>query len=227
MLGFATAKLAVERGRTAFFPDGTDLPIGRAQEVSGDDLVPQFGFVGARFCSTRILLLGINPGNAPNHIRSSEDVRMMPAITRFAESPTEENYAGAVAAYMSVCQNWPFWKRYCSEVMGAGRLSFDDIAFANCLPWRTESGSNFSENVSIRAVEFFVRPLIQELEPSIIVALGKTRVPSILSRTGLSLPKIIVWNCARALTSSVKQERAMAARETLEFARTRNLSDMK
>jgi hypothetical protein len=219
MLGFATAKRAVERGRNAFFPDSNDLPLGRSEQVSGDDLVPQFGFVGARFSSIRILLLGINPGNGANHIRSREDAQMMPAITRFAARPTEENFAGAAAAYMSVCQKWPVWKRHCSEVMGAGKLSFDEIAYSNCLPWRTESRSGFSEDVAIRAAECFVRPLIEELEPSLIVALGKTRVPSILSETGLSLPRVIVWNRAQAATGSVRQARAIAAREILEFAK--------
>jgi hypothetical protein len=56
--------------------------------------------------------------------------------------------------------------------------------------------------------------LIEELEPRVIVALGK-RAAEILELSGLGLPNLIVWNRAQAATSAVKQERAQAAAHIL------------
>jgi hypothetical protein len=146
---------------------------------------------------------------------------MMPAIHRFAQSPTEQNYAQATRAYLSECQKWHVWKRHCAEVIGAGKLSFEQIAYSNCLPWRTASESDFSHDVARKTAELYVRPHIEELNPCLIVAMGKTRVPSILEMTGLSLPKVIIWNRSQAPTEAAKRERANAAKEILEFAKLR------
>jgi uracil-DNA glycosylase len=223
MLGFATAKRVDELGRHAFFSEqNTDLPLGRSLILQGDDLAPQFGFVGARYPSARILLIGINPGNGGNNTnRIAEDSRMMPAILRFARTPTEQNFVEATRAYMNECQSWKVWKRYCSEVIGAGKLSFDEIAYSNCLPWRTHSKSGFSDTVARKAATLYVRPFIEELRPSLIVAMGKERVPAILQMTGLSLPPVIPWNRSQAATAAAKHERDNAAAKILKFVNER------
>jgi hypothetical protein len=219
MLGFLTAKHVVELGRIAFFPGPeADLPLHRSPTLRGDDLTPQFGYVGEQYSSTRILLLGINPGNARDDIRSPEDSRMMPVLARFAQDPTERNFTDAGTAYKNECPNWRFWT-HCAEVIRAGNLTFEEIAYSNCLPWRTASGSGFSREVARNAAERYVRPLIEELKPSLIVAMGKMKVAPILRMTGVTLPRLIIWNCARAPTSTVRQERADAVDEILRFLR--------
>lgn len=152
-------------GRSAFFPDHEfDVPLGRSALLRRDDLTPQFGYVGAQYSSTNVLLLGINPGNGPrNDFRTPADERMMPAILRFAQNPTESTYAQATLAYMNECRSWPVWKHHCAEVIGAGKLSFDKIAYSNSLPWRTASKSSFSDRVAKKTAERYVRPLIEEL----------------------------------------------------------------
>jgi hypothetical protein len=57
---------------------------------------------------------------------------------------------------------------------------FDEIAYSNCLPWRTASESGFEDCVARSAVELYVQPLIEELKPAAIVAMGK-RAASILA----------------------------------------------
>ena len=220
MLGFAAAKRVVALGRSAFFPDDEpDFPIGRSTIVHGDDLAPQFGYVGRLYSTTRVLLLGINPGNGPDHNRSPGDARLMPAILRFAQFPNENNYVLATRAYMTECQKWSVWKRHCAEVIGAGKLSLDEIAYSNCLPWRTASKSAFSDEVARKAAVLYVGPLLEELAPLLIVALGKTRVGPILRMSNFALPRVIVWNRAQAATKSVLRERAEAAQEVLEMVK--------
>jgi hypothetical protein len=132
MLGFESARRVIQLGRAGFFPlEKPDLPVGRSATISADDQIPQFGYVGRGYSTTRIILLGINPGNGHNQMRSQADARMMPALYRFAENPTEANYAQATQAYLAECQTWPVWKRHCAEVIGAGKLALGEIAYSN------------------------------------------------------------------------------------------------
>jgi hypothetical protein len=220
MLGFQPAQKAVELGRAAFLGEiHADIPLGRSALLQTHDLTPQFGFVGKRYLEKRVLLIGINPGNGPtNDFPTKGDARMMPALMQFAESPTSENFHQASLAYQEECQAWPLWKRHCNEVLGPGGLLFDEIAYGNCLPWRTESRSAFSDNVAQRAAQLYVRPLLSELVPRVVIALGK-RAATILEMTGQALPNLIVWNRAQAATASVKRERADAAARILAVIR--------
>ena len=216
---FITARKVVELGREAFFPKvDPDLPSGRSPILQKDDLAPQFGFVGSEYSTFRILLLGINPGNGGNNTnRNQEDSRMMPSILQFAQFPTEENFARAEEAYRNECEKWQVWKRHCSEVIGAGKLSLKQIAYSNCLPWRTDSKSRFSEYVAQKTAHLYIAPLIEELNPKVIIAMGKERVENILKMTGLSLPPVIVWNRSQAATELALHERAVAADKILKF----------
>src|SRR5438876_9351306 len=119
-LGYRSAKAVARLGRAAFFDTATaDLPTSRSPMLRRDDLTPQFGYVGSRYKKTRVLVLGINPGNGPrSDIRTSEDERMMPAHQRFAADPSPRNFEAATAAYKAECQRWHVWTRHCAEIIG-------------------------------------------------------------------------------------------------------------
>lgn len=217
-LGFRTAKDVIYAGRAAFFDTlDSDLPPNRSALLRGDDLTPQFGFVGEHFASSRVLLFGINPGNGPETVtRSATDARMMPVLVAFAADPTPSNYLRAQAAYRAECQSWHVWKRHCSEILGAGKLSFDEIAYSNCLPWRTGSNSAFSDSVAEKAADLYAYPLIDELQPSVTIAVGK-RAADVLRAGGKAPKDLLVWNRAQVATAAVREERERAAKEI--FAR--------
>ncbi len=211
-LGYKAARRALDLGRSGFFGGHEiDLPMDRSPLLRNDDLTPQFGYVGRLFPETRVLLLGINPGNGPEREnRSGTDERMMPALIRFAKNPSPEAFAAAQSAYQMECEHWHIWKRHCKEVIGAGKLSLDEIAYSNCLPWRSESRSAFSDTVAQRTAALYAYPLIAELRPSLIIAMGK-RVTQILHLVDGELPPLITWNRAQAATAAVLRDRATAA----------------
>lgn len=211
-LGYRTARSVIELGRAAFFGTAeADLPESRSPLLQADDRKPQFGFVGSNYPSVRVLLFGINPGNGPaTGTRTAADARMMPALAEFAADPTPERFVAAQRAYRTECVTWPVWRRHCAEVIGAGKLSLDDIAYGNCLPWRTASNSAFSDAVAERAATLYARPLIAELQPKIVIALGK-KAAEILRTTEGAPPDLIVWNRAQAATAAVIAERAATA----------------
>jgi hypothetical protein len=178
-----------------------------------DDLTPQFGFVGKAYPSTRVLLLGINPGNGRESItRTTTDERMMPMLIRFAQGPTPANFTAAQCAYQVECATWHIWSRHCAEITGAGKLSMEDIAYSNTLPWRTGSESNFDESVAERAATLYAHPLIDELEPTLVICLGK-RAAEIVRIGNPNIPHLVVWNRAQAATPGVLLDRKRAADE--------------
>lgn len=208
-LGYLAAKRAVEAGRGAFFQSQSfDLPKRTSTILAGDDLVPQFGYVGADYRSLRVLLLGINPGNGPKRAndRSQGDKQMMPALHRFSEIRSPESFLEAQSAYKCVCQSWAVWGRHCDELLTNAGLSIDQIAYSNCLPWRTASESAFGRSTEKQAARLYAIPLVEELEPRIIIAVGK-KAATILGHATITMPSTVVWNRAQALTKSVDEER--------------------
>jgi hypothetical protein len=214
-LGYKSASAVIRLGRAAFFGSATaDLPMRQSEELRRDDLVPQFGYVGKNYAGTRVLLLGINPGNGPKDAvsRSFTDERMMPTISAFAANPTADTFVLAQAAQKVECQTWHVWRRHCAEIFGAGGISLEQIAYSNCLPWRSGSASNFDDAVAANAARLYALPLIEELSPTVVIAVGK-RAADILRLGGRRIEHLVVWNRAQAVTAPVLQERLAAALE--------------
>jgi hypothetical protein len=211
-LGYRTARSALDRA--AFFRDAlTDLPSNRSSLLQLDDLIPQFGYVGQRYKEGGVLLVGLNPGNGSGNVnRNAWDARMMPILARFAQDPSPEHFLQAQHAYRRECTTWRIW-RHCTEIMDAGKLTPDEIAYSNCLPWRTGSRSNFDDYVADRAANLYARPLIEELRPSLVVCLGKRATDIVRAAImGMAVkPQVIPWDCSRAATAKVRAERRRTA----------------
>jgi hypothetical protein len=212
-LGYSSALGALELGRAAFFPPRyEDLPTANSPQIAADDLLPQFGYVGTKYTARRILLLGINPGNGPRNKRSEGDQTAMPALHKFATEKTPQTFHAAQIAYRSVCEGWAVWGRQCDEFLRAAGVGMDEVAFTNALPWRTASQSAFRKPIARRAADLYVRPVVTELQPRIIVAVGK-RSADMLEYAGLMSPSVVVWNRAQALQPHVVAEREAATRK--------------
>jgi hypothetical protein len=212
-LGFRAALQTVELGRAAFFSHAVeDMPVAESEQIAADDLLPQFGYVGSRYENRRILLIGINPGNGPRKQRSTGDETAMPALLHFVTQRTPESFQAAQQAYRKVCQGWAVWGRQCDELLSAGGLGMEDIAFTNGLPWRTASQAAFSKAVSRKAAQLYVDPFVRQLQPNVIVAVGK-RAAEMLEHAGHLSEAVVVWNRARALRPSVVADREAAAKK--------------
>lgn len=209
--GFLAASKAAAIGRGAFFshPD-EDLPVAESDEVAADDLLPQFGYVGSQYNKRRILLLGINPGNGPRRTRSSGDEAAMPALRDFIAKRTPESFVSAQKAYRSVCEGWAVWGRQCNELLAAGDIGMEEVAFTNALPWRTATGSGFSKGIARAAARLYVGPVVKELAPRIVIAVGK-KSGEMLDYAGYLTESVVVWNRAQALRPQVIADRQAAA----------------
>ena len=210
LLGYRAARRTIELGRAAFFSGlEVDIPVSETDLIHSDDRLPQFGYVGSNYLAKRILFLGINPGNGPRENRNVGDGFQMPMLKRFASEPTEENFLRAQKAHHDACETWFIWGRECNELLTRGRLHMDDIAFSNALPWRTKSEAGFARSVERLAAEHYVRPLLDELQPRIVVAVGK-KVERMLNDAGPCTAAVVVWNRARALSQALREDRHRA-----------------
>src|SRR5690606_31597231 len=113
--------------------------------------------------------------------RTPSDAQMMPHITEFAMEPTPERFKAASQAYACECTAWPIWTTHCGIVLEAGNLDPSEIAYANCLPWRTRKEGKLPSKVMKCSAENYVRPLLRELDPRIVVAMG-VKARDILTR---------------------------------------------
>lgn len=216
--GYETARRVVlKMGRKKFFGSAlTNLPQNRAPEIAQNDLLPQFGFVGEQYTAKRVLLLGINPANGDNDKQNSGDEAMMPLLKKFVEEPTPDNFRQAQQAYQKVCVDWVFWKNSVGKILKDSGLHLNEIAYSNCLPWRTKEPATFDDEVAENAALFFAYPLIQELEPYLVVAVGK-KAADILRNNGRPISNLVEWNLAQQATSAVKEKRQKAIQEITQL----------
>jgi hypothetical protein len=209
--GFEAALRVIDAGRAAFFGSSdADLPVAYTPEVERDDRLPQFGFVGQQYNKSRLLIIAINPGNGPRDKRDRGDETSLPALERFVQDRTHASFAFALQAYREVCPGWSIWRHHGLPVIKAAGLSLDDVAYANCLPWRTRSESGFTDPAARRSAELYLMPLLSDLAPRVVVALGK-KAAQILDLVPSLSAEVVVWNRARAPTAGVLAERAAAA----------------
>jgi hypothetical protein len=216
-LGFGAATRVLDLGRAAFFEgEDADLPVSRSDLVAADDRLPQFGYVGKNFAKCRVLFLSINPGNGPRDRRDEGDAIALPALKRFVDERTAYSFLAAQQRYNEVCLGWPIWATHCAKLLAAARLTPDDVAYSYCLPWRTRSEARFRRATGDAAVRLYAMPLLDELKPRVLVALGK-RVARILAAANVSHPRLVVWNRERAPRPEVRAEREYALSQIREW----------
>jgi len=176
------------------------LPPRTSKVIAGDDLIPQFGFVGRDYESRRILIIGINPGNGPDGSRTLSDDEMMPALHRFVAEPTEVTYEAASLAQAKAFPNWLASKEI-GPILEAEGLTTNDVAYANASPYRAGNGEAkdaFPNQRRIRAAaDAWLSPLLRALMPRVVLAHGQVAANVLVHCTFPTVP--IVYNRNRNL----------------------------
>ncbi len=107
-LGYNSARNAVKAGRAAFFtgPDA-DLPANRSALLAGDDMTPQFGYVGANYAE--------NASWWNQKVRMSDpDVGALgpcrrPQASGYVIVPVLQSRSSAVVICLGASRRWPAW----------------------------------------------------------------------------------------------------------------------
>ena len=162
---------AVRLSRSDIFGlSDTQLPISEPK----DSEFPQIGFVGRGYHRGGTVLLGINPGGGGDaYTRTSEDARLLHMIqdVRSGEATPDKlrTIFDQCAANM---RTWNLW-RIVAPTLDACGIAQSDIAYLNWCPFRTRADSMPHAHAMRRARDAYLAPLIRELAPVRIIALGK------------------------------------------------------
>lgn len=165
----ALKAVCIQRG-DVFWPPDSQLPMTEPE----DALIPQIGFIGADYRRGGTLLLGINPGGGGDtYSRTAEDAILLPMIDALRRSKASlEAMWTMFDQVLANMQTWNLW-RIVEPVLGASGNTPSAIAYLNCCPFRTLRDGRPHAHALRQCRDIHLGPLIRELTPNRIIALGK------------------------------------------------------
>lgn len=168
---FEAALRAVRLSRGDIFGSADEqLPIGEP----GDALISMVGFVGCDYRPGGTLLLGINPGGGGDtYVRTAQDARLLPMIISLREGEaTPAALAAMFDQYAASMRTWNLW-RIAGPVLDACGARQSEVAYLNWCPFRTRADKMPFAYAMRRARQTYLAPLVDQLAPGRIIALGK------------------------------------------------------
>jgi len=148
-------------------------------------------FAGKNYRAGGLLVLSINPGGGNDKEESPHhgDAKFYPLLHQFKRLKKDndiENFYGQrfVPAFSEVAHDWKIHQQL-SKVLQAAKRGFNDIGYCNFVPYRCrKQGSQknpdtYPKNISDmdkiipRCVSLYLKPLLAELKPSMVVAFGE------------------------------------------------------
>lgn len=153
-------------------PDDPQLPLN----LQSDARIPFLGFCGPRYENRGVVVLAINPGGGGNSYtsRTPQDSALIPLIEKFASAPSASTSAFETMceSYSAQVQTWNLW-RILRPTLEASGTTLEHACYLNIFPYRTERDVRPSSQALVNAWQKVVSPLLEVLDPSLIVALGK------------------------------------------------------
>ena len=142
-----------------------------------DAKVPFLGYCGPKYVQGNPVLLAINPGGGGDDYRQRHagDEELIPLIEAFCRaSPEERGEAldGMSRVYMQHVQTWNLRKIVIPTLEACGK-AVDEVCYLNVFPYRTRNNAMPTATARYAAWGNVVAPLISELRPKNLIALGK------------------------------------------------------
>ena len=156
---------------------GTPSDAQMPRNLQADAKVPFLGFCGPGYRVGGCALLAINPGGGGDayKTRTPQDEELIPLIEAFV-SASGDGVAGKFRdmcqSYSAQVQTWNLWRILEPTIQACGS-TVDEICYLNCFPYRTATDALPHTRARRQAWESIVNPLLSELRPSKLIALGK------------------------------------------------------
>jgi hypothetical protein len=170
-----TCKRLVTISRTEIF--GAAEPQSRPLNLQADAALMFLGYVGPLYRRGRPLLLAINPGGGRDSykVRTRADGEFYPIMEAFHWCGADNALAHFEAMNTAWVRNIRIWnlRRILEPVLDALGCSVDEVAFLNAVPYRTREDRLPSAHARRQAWALVTAPLLQLLDPGVIVALGQ------------------------------------------------------
>lgn len=131
--------------------------------------VPQPGFIGSKYWTTRVALAGQNPGVGPPRF-ASRDAAYTAALRALRETPDEATMSRLNTVLLDFIPDWPIHGNY-FPLRECG-LDLQDIAYFNIVRCRTQGNSVPGAPVVRNCLGHFDRWMAL-LRPKVLVFIGK------------------------------------------------------
>ena len=156
---------------------GAAEPQSRPLNLEADAALMFPGYVGSRYEPGGAVLLAINPGGGKDgyKVRTRADEGFYPLMEAFHWCTPDEllaRYEAMNAGWVASMRTWNL-RRIINPVLDALSCTVDRVAFLNAVPYRTQEDRLPSAYARRQAWTLVTEPLLQVLEPGIIVALGQ------------------------------------------------------
>ena len=132
--------------------------------------LPQPGYIGSNYKSTRLLLIGQNPAICPL-TKKIKDLIYMTALSCLAKNQTRENYEKLYRILLDFIPEWPVQRNYFPlEECG---LNLEDIAYCNVVRCRTVNNRKPNVTLTHNCIKEHLFGFIDLVDPLVIVFIGK------------------------------------------------------
>ena len=221
----------VQRERHEFF-DVDDVAKWLPEFQSNDARCMCPPFMGNNYKKSGLVIVPINPGggNETSEIRNSGDSLLYPIIHKFKSQKTSvENFYWEyfVPNFEIAMKTYPIYQKM-MPILEAAKVNLDDICYFNFLPYRGKANKypkskRDMENIIPNCIEKFVKPALNFLDPSLIVAFGKQVDIYIEDFWGDFNFARISWNRDRAPKPSVINEREQSINLLEDWSKRRHV----
>ncbi len=156
---------------------GVEIDGQLPQHLRADARVPFLGFSGPKFRPGCPVLLAINPGGGGDayQVRTPQDEELIPLIEAFVAAEDIEIEAAfnrMTRTYMAMAQTWNL-RRILKPTLDACGVSVEEVCYLNIFPYRTRGDVRPSASSLRKAWSDITSPLLADLKPSKLIALGK------------------------------------------------------
>ena len=164
--------------------------------------LPWPGYIGSNYQTTRVLLVGQNPGVSPDRF-NEQDRKMAEALLRLAQTGSVEAWDALNCIHETIIPTWPVCRHF--PLVESG-LALRDIAYTNAVRCRTERNTAPLRRVVAACTSSHLAGWLDWLEPRLVVCIGKwahDAIAPLVRARGISSTFV---NRRRDLSSKLREE---------------------
>jgi uracil-DNA glycosylase len=132
--------------------------------------IPQPGYVGSNYPSKRVLLVGQNPGIAPDYMQMRDSIYTK-ALRDLESERTQGYYEILYKVVLDCVPEWPVNRNY-FPLESCG-LRLEDIAYCNVVRCRTVDKAIPSKGLIENCIRNHFINFVEAIEPKIVIFIGK------------------------------------------------------
>jgi hypothetical protein len=135
-----------------------------------EENVPQPGYIGIRYWTKRVLLVGQNPAVPPDRLAAG-DRPYTACLRKLRDEPTPGNFALLASILTSFIPTWPVHGGYFP--LAVCGLDLDEIAYCNLVRCRTVENRTPAQQVAKNCTEIHFERWLDLPQPAVVVFIGK------------------------------------------------------